>query len=643
MELRASRIPGVVSLAQGIPNFDTPAPIRDYVREKIASGDTSRYSLTPGLPKLRELISEALVRDGMRYDPDGEIVVTCGAIEAISATLLAVLEPGDEVILPSPSYASYVEAIRIARGVPKFVPLLEEENFALDPGAIEAAIGRRTKVILYSNPNNPTGTIYTRPQIERLAALALSHGLLLLSDEVYKDFLYADVELVTPAQLPDLRRQVVRVFSFSKAYGMTGWRVGFLHSDRANVAEILKVHDALVTCAPVVSQYAAIAALELGDEVVDGFRAEFRQRRDRTLAHLDALSDVFDYQKPNASYFVFPRVKDWVPLARDSRRLALDVLERAHVALVPGVAFGPTGEAHLRISYSRRSEEIEEAFTRLKLYFDEVRGGDVVRRLPAPPGEAPRVPAPAPTLRDRGRRAAVPWLGFLARLYLGRVRPRVVGIAGLQGKTVVKRWLREILGAGFRVRANLRSYNTEIGLPLAVLDVPIESGRVRDAAAAVGRATLQGFLGNEDLDVLILEMGLRQAGDARQLLRTVVPDVLVVTPVAPSFPNDLAFLETIEAEVAVLARAVAERGGTVVACGDDPRVVDAVRGLERVRTFRREQVEETDGRLRLALGDERLEVGREAVGESSRYALLAGVEVARVLDMRPDRLRVALG
>ncbi|MEA2626617.1 MAG: aminotransferase [Candidatus Binatota bacterium] len=644
MELRAARLPDVVSLAQGIPSFDTPEPIRDYVREKIAAGDCSRYSLTPGLPKLRELIAESLRRDGMSYDPETEIIVSCGAIEAISATLLAAIEPGQEVVLPSPTYASYPEVIRMAGGVPRFVPLVEEQNFDLDPEAIARAVTRRTAAILFGNPNNPTGTVYSRAQIERVAAIAEENGCLLITDEVYKDFLYNDAELFTPARIDGLRSRVVRIFSFSKAYGMTGWRVGFLHSDAANVREILKIHDALVTCAPVASQYAAIAALELGDRTIEEFRLEFRRRRDRTLGHLDRLSHVFDYQKPNASYFVFPRVKDTVPLARDSRALAIDLLERGRVALVPGVAFGPTGEAHLRVSFSRRTEDLDLAFERIGDYFDRAwrsgLGADHrARDLPST-SEPPRKPPRAHHGTARLRTAGIRVLQLLSRRYLARVRPRCVAIAGLGGKTVMKRWLREMLEPVRRVRANPRSYNTEVGLPLAVLGTEIEGRGVRAAVEAVARATVHGLFSREPVDVLILEMGLRRAGDARALLGSVLPDVLVLTPIAPSFTGDVSFLRTIETEVATLAREVAGRGGAVVACRDDARVVAAIEGVPRVTTFGREQVRiDGSGRFALESGGATYDVGLDAVGDSSFYALLAGVEVARLLGVEDAALR----
>jgi len=519
IELRANRLSDVVSLAQGIPSFDTPEPIKRFVIEKIAEGACAKYSLTPGLPQLRELISEALLREGMRYDPDSEIIVTCGAIEAISATLLASVEPGDEVLVASPTYASYIPAIRLAGATPRFVPLNEDANWDLDPDAIGRAIGRHTRAILLCNPNNPTGTIYSVAETQRMMALAARHDLLVITDEVYKDFIYANEPPGVPATYPEHRDRVVRICSFSKAYGMTGWRVGFLHTARRRAADILKVHDALVTCAPVASQYAAIAALTSGEPFVEQFRTAFRERRARMIEHLDSLPDVFDYQKPNASYFAFPRVKDTVPLARDSRALADDMLERARVAVVPGSAFGPTGEAHLRFCYAREMADIDRAFERLGDYFS----GRVPRTYALPAPAAP--PRRARPLRALGVRG----LHVLARLCLARGRPRIVAIAGSRGKTVLKRTLTELLGTQLRVRSNPLSYNTEVGLAFAVLQIQFDARRPLSMIAGVARGVWHALF-PQRVDVLVLELGVRRRHDLQALLRVVRPDVAVITP-----------------------------------------------------------------------------------------------------------------
>jgi aminotransferase len=621
MELQASRLSDVVSLAQGIPSFDTPEPIKRYAADKIAEGACAKYSLTPGLPQLRELISEALLRDGMRYDPDGEIIVTCGAIEAVTATLLACLQRGDEVILTSPTYASYIPAIRLAGGTPRFVPLNEDANFDLDPDAIGRALSRNTRAILLCNPNNPTGTIYSAAETERMMALAARHDLLVITDDVYKDFVYTNEPPGNPALLPGHRDRVVRVCSFSKAYGMTGWRVGFLHAARARVDAILKVHDALVTCAPVVSQYAAIAALERGAPFVRQFREEFRHRRARILERLDALPHVFDYQKPNASYFAFPRVKDTVALARDSQALATDILARVRVALVPGVAFGPTGESHLRFCYARELADIDRAFDRLTDYF----AGRAPRTYALPPPVAPPVVRPRRPVRTLG----VAVLHALARLCLRRGRPRVVAIAGGRGKTVLKRVLTELLGTHLRVRSNPLSYNTEVGLAFAVLNTGFAVQRPLSVAGGLARAAWNALF-PDPIDVLVVELGVRHANDMRQLLHVVQPDVTIVTALAPQYSDDQAALATMRGEMKELIDRTRSRSAALVICADDPMLADLAPDLG-VHRFGKQNLVERDGRPCLQVDGCTYPLGREVVGDSSLYAMLASAIVAATL------------
>src|SRR5262245_50282526 len=478
VELQASRLPDVVSLAQGIPSFDTPEPIKQFVQERMVEGSCARYSVTPGLPRLREALAEALLRDGMAYDPDGEVLVTAGSIEAIAASLLALAQPGDEVLVVSPTYASYIPAIRLAGAVPRFVSLAEDVNFDLDPEAIARAASRRTRALILCNPNNPTGTVFSAAQTRRMLEVAERENFVVIADEVYKDFVYGDARVHSAALETWARDRVLRICSFSKAYAMTGWRVGFLHGPSRIVTDVLKVHDALVTCAPVVSQYAALAALEMGDQVIAGFRAEFRRRRDQVIERLDALPHVFDYQKPNASYFVFPRIKDTIPLARDSSALARDILSRARVALVPGAAFGPTGEAHLRLCYARSAEDIHRAFDRL----DDYLAGRPARTTWLPAGQA------SPRPRGRSRQAGVALLRHAARVHLERTRPRVIAITGTQGKTVIKRTVAELLGGRLRVRANPLSYNTAVGLPLAILGRTLDTHRPGRAIGGLAAA-----------------------------------------------------------------------------------------------------------------------------------------------------------
>lgn len=387
IELRASRIPGVVSLAQGVPSFDTPDAIKNAAIEAIQKGKVAKYSLAPGTLEFRETIARHLERENKFFDFENEIIATAGSIEAITATLLAILEPGDEVLIPDPTYTSYQAAIKVSRGVPVFVPLDEEERWAFDIEKFERLITPRTKAFLFCNPNNPTGTIFSRNQLHALAQLAIKHDLYILSDEVYKDFVYSDegstfgkpkVEpsLYSLAELRGIRDRLVYIFSFSKAYAMTGWRIAFLATHQELAKKILAVHDALVTCAPVVSQFAAMAALEMADGEVLKFKKFFQKRRDLTCQRLDKLKHIFEYQKPDSAYFVFPRIKEEImqKIAGDggSWQFAIELLEKAKVATVPGAAFGPSGENHIRMCFGRSEEDINLAFDRMEKYFREL-------------------------------------------------------------------------------------------------------------------------------------------------------------------------------------------------------------------------------------------------------------------------------
>ena len=378
MELRASRIPGVVSLAQGVPSFDTPDAIKRAAIEAIEKGKVAKYSLSPGLLELREVITQKLELENKFYDFEEEVIVTAGSIEAITATMLAILSPGDEVLIPDPTYTSYQPAIKVAGGVPVFVPLDEKNHWAFDIAELEKRITPKTKALLFCNPNNPTGTIFTRNQLHAVAQLAIKHDFYILSDEVYKDFIFdAGEKFYSLAEMRGIRDRLIYIFSFSKAYAMTGWRIAYLATHHELAKKILGVHDALVTCAPVVSQYAALAALEMADSDLAKYHAIYKNRRDLICRRLDKLKNIFEYQKPDSAYFVFPRIKEdilqkIVPNG-GSKEFAIELLEKAKVATVPGSAFGPVGENHIRMCFGRSEEDINLAFDRLEEFFENFK------------------------------------------------------------------------------------------------------------------------------------------------------------------------------------------------------------------------------------------------------------------------------
>jgi aminotransferase len=370
-----------------VPSFDTPEPIKRRAIEAIEQGKVAKYSLSPGILEFRETIAHCLEKENKFFDFETEIIATAGSIEAITATLLAILEPGDEVLIPDPTYTSYQSAIKVARGTPIFVPLDEERGWAFDIDKFENLITPRTRAFLFCNPNNPTGTIFSRNQLHALAQLAIKHNLYILSDEVYKDFVYetfghpmskrtSDVQkLYSLAELRGIRDRLIYIFSFSKAYAMTGWRIAYLATHQELAKKILAVHDALVTCAPVVSQYAALAALEMADSELAKYHQIYKERRDLICRRLDKLENIFEYQKPDSAYFVFPKIKKEVlqkiSPSGGSWQFAIELLEKAKVATVPGAAFGPSGENHIRMCFGRSEEDINLAFDRMEKFFSQ--------------------------------------------------------------------------------------------------------------------------------------------------------------------------------------------------------------------------------------------------------------------------------
>lgn len=394
MEMRGSNLSDVISLAQGIPSFDTPDCIKKKAIEAIENGKVARYSLTPGILELREAIEYSLAKENISYDYQNEIIVTSGSIEAITATLLTLLDEGDEVLIPDPTYTSYQEAIKTARGIPVGVPLNESGGWSFEVSEIEKRVTKKTKAILFCNPNNPTGTVYNRDQLMEIMEISEKHNLYVLSDEVYKDFIYDGDDFYSLGQFPAFRQRLIYIFSFSKAYAMTGWRVAFLATDKVLAKKILAVHDALVTCTPVVSQWAALAALEMAGEEVKFYKKEFEKRRDLMCGKLDDLLDWISYVRPSSAYFAFPRLRDnfiekfkkWQEkhsklTAKDledyqkksiSWQFSLELLYSNQVAVVPGEAFGEIGENHFRLCFGRQEENIGKGLNRIKDFFEKI-------------------------------------------------------------------------------------------------------------------------------------------------------------------------------------------------------------------------------------------------------------------------------
>ncbi len=296
--------------------------------------------------------------------------MSCGSMEALAGAICTLVDRGDEVLVPSPNYASHIEQILFAEGVPVFVPLLEEEGWRIDIAGMRKALTPRTRAILVCNPMNPTGAALSYEEAGAIAELAIERDLFVIADEAYDFLVYPPLRHASLATIPALKSRLIAAFSFSKMYCMTGWRVGYLYAPTRIIDQVLKVHDAFAICAPTVSQYGALAALRAtngrdgeGDRFIGKLVAALDGRRRLTCTRLDRLPTLFSYQKPQGAYYVFPRI---VPPGIASMDLALRLLYEAKVISVPGSGFGPTGEGHIRFSFGGTEEEINDAFDRIE-------------------------------------------------------------------------------------------------------------------------------------------------------------------------------------------------------------------------------------------------------------------------------------
>jgi len=365
----SKQVPDVAFLSWAKPTADTPEHIKEAAISAIKKGLVGGYSETPGLPELREEIVAKLERDNNIEANLSQILITVGAIEGLAAAVMALIDPGDEVILPTPTYSTHIRQVRIASGKPVLVPLIEEKGFQWDLKAVEKAITRRTRAIMYCSPNNPTGTSFSREQISQLAELALKKNLMIITDEAYEYFVFDGLKHFSIASIPEMRKNVVSCYTFTKTYAMTGWRIGYLHANEDLIPQISKVHIPMAICAPVVSQYAALAALQGPQDCVAQFRDHYLETRNLMCRRLDNLKSVFEYQKPTGSYLMFPKIL--LKEGRDSAKFCKKLLREARVSTTPGIAFGPTGEGHLRISFCVPEAEINKAFDRIEEYVQE--------------------------------------------------------------------------------------------------------------------------------------------------------------------------------------------------------------------------------------------------------------------------------
>jgi len=358
----AATMDDVISLGIGEPDFVTPAPILQAGIRSLEEGET-HYTSNSGILELRQALSAHLERlYGVRYDAEDEVLITVGVSEALYLALAAIIDPGDEVIVPEPSFVSYVPEVVLAGGVARTIPTYVEHDFQVTGADVEAAITERTKAILLSYPNNPTGAVMTRERLLEIARVAEKHDLLVISDEIYDQLVYG-IEHVCFAALPNMRDRTITLGGFSKNYAMTGWRIGYAAAPAEILAAMRKIHQYTIMSAPTNAQIAAIVALESCDDEVEAMRQEYDRRRRLIVGGLNELGlTTFE---PRGAFYAFPSI---TASGMDDSTFAEALLQEERVAVVPGSAFGPSGAGFVRCSYATAYEKIEQALERMERF-----------------------------------------------------------------------------------------------------------------------------------------------------------------------------------------------------------------------------------------------------------------------------------
>lgn len=362
-----SEMEDAISLGVGEPDFDTPWHIRDEGIYSLERGRTF-YTSNAGLKELRQEICNYMKRkQGISYDPLKEVLITVGGSEAIDIGLRAMLNPGEEVLIPQPSYVSYEPCTILAGGKPVVINLKAENEFRLTAEELEETITEKTKVLILPFPNNPTGAIMERKDLEAIAEVIQKHDIFVMSDEIYSELSYKEKH-VSIAQIPGMQERTILINGFSKAYAMTGWRLGYACGPADIIKQMTKIHQFAIMCAPTTSQYAAVEALKNGDDDIAEMRTAYNQRR-RFL--MNAFREMgLECFEPYGAFYVFPCIKEF---GMTSEEFATRFLEEEKVAVVPGTAFGDCGEGYLRISYAYSLENLKLAIGRLSDFVKRLR------------------------------------------------------------------------------------------------------------------------------------------------------------------------------------------------------------------------------------------------------------------------------
>jgi aminotransferase len=353
----------VISLTIGEPDFTTPEPITRAAIASLEAGET-HYTANGGMVELREAIAGDLeARYGLRYEPRTELIITVGASEAVDATLRAICDPGDEVIYHEPSFVAYAPCITLAGGVPVALATGDATDFQVTAAQVEAAITSRTKAIFLGYPNNPTGAVLDRAELEKIAEVVERHDLAVVSDEIYERLVYGGHEHVPFSALPGMRERTVMIGGFSKSYAMTGWRIGWVAASAPMMVGIAKVHQYGIMCAPTVAQFAALEALRIGEPFVVQMHDEYDRRRQLMTRRFNEIG--LHCFEPRGAFYCFPNI---TRTGMSDEEFAQALLREERVAVVPGTAFGPSGAGHVRVCYATAYEEIVEAMDRIERF-----------------------------------------------------------------------------------------------------------------------------------------------------------------------------------------------------------------------------------------------------------------------------------
>ena len=364
----ANEIEDVISLGVGEPDFDTPWHVREEGIYTLQKGRTF-YTANRGLMELRTEISNYIARNhAIQYNPATQVLVTIGGSEAIDLALRACLEPGDEVIYHEPCYVSYLPCITLADGVPVPIPLKEANDFRLTAEELEAAITPKSKALILSFPNNPTGAVMTKEDLEAIAEVIVRHDLLVITDEIYSELSYTGKKHYSLIDLPGMVERTIYINGFSKAYAMTGWRLGYCCGPEEILAQMVKIHQFAIMAAPTMSQYAGTMALKNGASDVEMMRDSYNQRRRYLMAELKRLG--IPCFEPFGAFYIFPNISQF---GLSSEEFATRLIREHKVAVVPGSAFGQSGEGFVRVSYAYSIEELKQAFERIERFITELR------------------------------------------------------------------------------------------------------------------------------------------------------------------------------------------------------------------------------------------------------------------------------